>query len=297
MRVIALLFTLLLLQCKAPKQVSMQIPEFDRQGHRGCRGLMPENTIAAMLRAIDLGVTTLEMDAVITADREVILSHEPWMGWEISTSPDGRSLTAQEEKQFNIYRMDYATVRSWDVGLKPHPRFRQQARMAAYKPRLADVIDTVEAYLKKTGKAPVFYNIETKSDPAGDDLFHPRPEPFVDLLMDVINRKGIVHKVIIQSFDNRTLQVLHRKYPNLRTALLVEGFSKESMEAHLESLGYIPSIYSPEYNLVTPELVEACHRKGMKLIPWTVNDRNAIEKLKNIGVDGIITDYPNLFQP
>jgi glycerophosphoryl diester phosphodiesterase len=297
MRLFLALLALSLLQCRSPKTTAMQLPAFDKQGHRGCRGLMPENTIPAMLRAIDLGVTTLEMDAVITADGEVVLSHEPWMGWEISTSPDGRSFTAQEEKQYNIYRMDYATVKSWDVGLKPHPRFRQQARMAAYKPRLADVIDTVEAYLKKTGKAPVFYNIETKSDPAGDDLFHPRPEPFADMLMEVINRKGIINKVIIQSFDNRTLQVLHRKNPKLRTALLVEGFSKESMEAHLQALGYIPSIYSPEYNLVTPDLVKSCHHKGMKLIPWTVNDRSAMERLKNMGVDGIITDYPNLFQP
>jgi glycerophosphoryl diester phosphodiesterase len=297
MRLSVLFFTMLLLQCKASKEVSMQIPAFDKQGHRGCRGLMPENTIPAMLRAVDLGVTTLEMDAVITADGQVCLSHEPWMGWEISTSPEGRTFTAQEEKQYNIYRMEYATVRTWDVGLKPHPRFRQQARIAAYKPLLAEVIDTVEAYLKRTGKAPVFYNIETKSDPAGDDLFHPRPEPFADKLMEVIRKKGIAERVIIQSFDNRTLQVMHRKYPKVRTALLIEGFSKESMESHLQSLGFIPSIYSPEYNLVTPELVNACHGKGMKLIPWTVNDKQAIDKLRIMGVDGIITDYPNLFQP
>jgi glycerophosphoryl diester phosphodiesterase len=90
---------------------------------------------------------------------------------------------------------------------------------------------------------------------------------------------------------------MHRKYPKVRTALLVEGFSKESMESHLQSLGFTPSIYSPEYNLVTPELVNACHGKGMRLIPWTVNDKQAIDKLKSMGVDGIITDYPNLFQP
>jgi glycerophosphoryl diester phosphodiesterase len=219
------------------------------------------------------------------------------MGWEISTSPEGRTFTAQEEKQYNIYRMEYATVRSWDVGLKPHPRFRQQERIAAYKPLLAEVIDTVEAYLKRTGRPPVFYNIETKSDPAGDDLYHPRPEPFTDKLMEVISRKGIAERAIIQSFDNRTLQVMHRKYPKVRTALLVEGFSKESMESHLQSLGFTPSIYSPEFNLVTPELVNACHGKGMRLIPWTVNDKQAIDKLKSMGVDGIITDYPNLFQP
>jgi glycerophosphoryl diester phosphodiesterase len=258
---------------------------------------MPENTIPAMRHAMDLGVTTLEMDAVITADGEVVLSHEPWMGWEISTTPDGKTFTAREEKQYNIYRMTYAELARWDVGLKPHPRFKQQQKMAVQKPRLADLVDSVEAYARSKGIVPPFYNIETKSDSAGDDLYHPRPESFTDQLMAVVNRKGIADRTIIQSFDPRTLQVMHRKYPAVRTALLVEGFSKASMEEHLQALGFTPSIYSPEFNLVTPELVKACHDKGMKLIPWTVNDAANIARLKGMGVDGIISDYPNLFQP
>jgi glycerophosphoryl diester phosphodiesterase len=297
MRLVLALLALFLLQCRSPKHTAMQLPVFDKQGHRGCRGLMPENTIPAMRHAMDLGVTTLEMDAVITADGEVVLSHEPWMGWEISTTPDGKTFTAREEKQYNIYRMTYAELARWDVGLKPHPRFRQQQKMAVQKPRLADLVDSVEAYARRKGIAPPFYNIETKCDPAGDDLYHPRPEPFTDQLMAVVNRKGIADRTIIQSFDPRTLQVLHRKYPAVRTALLVEGFSKAPMEEHLRALGFTPSIYSPEFNLVTPELVKACHDKGMKLIPWTVNDAANIARLKGMGVDGIISDYPNLFQP
>ena len=297
MRVILGLLALCLLQCRSPKSSAMQVPAFDKQGHRGCRGLMPENTIPAMRKAIDLGVTTLEMDAVITADGEVVLSHEPWMGWEISTTPEGKTYTVREEKQYNIYRMTYAELSRWDVGLKPHPRFRQQQKMAVHKPRLADLIDSVEAYAREKDLPPLFYNIETKCDAAGDDLFHPKPEPFTDQLMAVINRKGIAARTIIQSFDPRTLQVMHRKYPAVRTALLVEGFSKASMEEHLNNLGFTPSIYSPEFNLVTPELVKACRDKGMKLIPWTVNDAGNIARLRAMGVDGIISDYPNLFQP
>jgi glycerophosphoryl diester phosphodiesterase len=219
------------------------------------------------------------------------------MGWEISTMPDGKTFTAREEKQYNIYRMTYAELARWDVGLKPHPRFRQQQKIAVQKPRLADLVDSVEAYARSKGIAPPFYNIETKSDPAGDDLYHPRPEPFTDQLMAVVNRKGIADRTIIQSFDPRTLQVMHRKYPSVRTALLVEGFSKAPMEEHLKVLGFTPSIYSPEFNLVTPELVKACRDKGMKLIPWTVNDAANIARLRGMGVDGIISDYPNLFQP
>lgn len=297
MRYTIVLVSFFLLQCSTPQKSTMQIPAFDRQGHRGCRGLMPENTIPAMLRAIDLGVTTLEMDVVITADGQVILSHEPFMSWEISTTPDGRTFTAKEEKQYNIYRMDYATVRTWDVGLKPHPRFRQQEKIAVSKPLLSELIDSVETYARRKGLPPLFYNIETKSDPAGDDIYHPQPGPFTDKLMAVIREKGISSRVIIQSFDRRTLQVVHQKYPGIRTALLVEGFSKEPLDEHLQQLGFTPSIYSPEFTLVNPALVAACHAKGMKLIPWTVNDRAAIDRLRTMGVDGIISDFPNLFTP
>jgi glycerophosphoryl diester phosphodiesterase len=270
-------------------------PIFDAQGHRGCRGLMPENTLPAMLHAIDLGVTTLEMDVVITADKQVVLSHEPFMSWEIATRPDGSSFTAQEEKQYNIYRMTYEEVRKWDVGMKAHPRFRQQQRMPATKPLLAELIDSVEAYISRKSLKPVQYNIETKSDPAGDGVYHPLPEEFTQLVMDVVLQKGIQQRVIIQSFDPRTLQVLHRKYPAIRSALLVEGYSKLSMDQHLAGLGFQPSIYSPEYSLVNEAMVKACKAKGMKLIPWTVNTPEAIRQLRTLGVDGIITDYPNLF--
>jgi glycerophosphoryl diester phosphodiesterase len=283
-------------QCHVPKKSAMFIPpSFDAQGHRGCRGLMPENTIPAMLHAIDLGVTTLEMDVVITADKQVVLSHEPFMSWEISTRPDGGQFTAQEEKQYNIYRMTYAELSKWDVGIKAHPRFKQQQRMAAVKPLLSSLIDSVEAYIKKNALKPVQYNIETKSDPAGDGVFHPLPEEFTQLVMEIVLQKGIQQRVIIQSFDLRTLQVLHKKYPEIRSALLVEGYSKLSMDQHLAELGFQPTIYSPEYSLVNEALVKACVAKGMKLIPWTVNTPEAIRHLKQLGVDGIITDYPNLF--
>jgi glycerophosphoryl diester phosphodiesterase len=108
---------------------------FDLQGHRGCRGLMPENTIPAMLKAIDLGVTTLEMDVVITKDNKVVVSHEPWMEKEITTKPDGSFInTTVESMEFNIYKMNYDEVVKYDVGMKPHPRFPNQQKMKVVKP-------------------------------------------------------------------------------------------------------------------------------------------------------------------
>jgi glycerophosphoryl diester phosphodiesterase len=283
------------LHCKPPQQ-SVMIPAFDQQGHRGCRGLMPENTIPAMIRALELGVHTLEMDAVISKDKKVVVSHEPFFGWEISTTPSGMSFTQKDEKQYNLYRMDYGEIRKWDVGLKPNPRFPGQQKMNAYKPLLEDLIDTVEQYLRIRKLPLVHYNIETKSMPSTDNVFHPEPEIFTDLLMEVIKRKNLESRTIIQSFDERTLQVMHKKYPSVRTALLVEGFNKKTAAENLQELGFTPSIYSPEFYLVTTELVDYCHAKGIKVIPWTVNDKKNMDRLKEMKTDGVITDYPDLFR-
>ena len=268
---------------------------FDKEGHRGCRGLMPENTIPAYFKAIDLGVTTLEMDAVITKDSQVIMSHEPFFNHEITTKPDGSYVLEAGEKLLNIYRMNYAETVQYEVGLKQHPRFPHQLKIKATKPLLSDVIDQVEAYAKANNKKPVQYNIETKCMPDGDEVFHPKPAPFVDLLMQVINSKGIAERVIVQSFDPRSLQYLHTKYPAVKTALLVEESDPKNFALQLKELGFIPTIYSPAYQLVTPLLVKQCHDTGVMIIPWTVNDTDTIRKLKLTGVDGIISDYPNLF--
>ncbi|HEX5668358.1 MAG TPA: glycerophosphodiester phosphodiesterase [Chitinophagaceae bacterium] len=268
---------------------------FDKQGHRGCRGLMPENTIPAMLRAIDLGVTTLEMDISVSRDKKAVVSHDPWFNSMISTTPEGKYINASEEKKYALYQMDYAEIRKWDVGLKPHPLYAKQQKMAAYKPLLDELIDSAELYAHRKGIKPLYYNIETKCSPAGDGIYHPGPEEFTDLVMEVIIRKKIVKRTIIQSFDERTLQVLHRKYPTVKTAYLIEGTEKNTVAQNIDKLGFRPDIYSPEYRLVTPELISYCHANGMKVIPWTVNDAGQIRKLQEMGVDGIISDYPDLF--
>jgi len=268
---------------------------FDKEGHRGCRGLMPENTIPAFLKAIDLNVTTLEMDAVITKDSQVIISHEPFFNHEITTKPNGDTVKENEERSLNIYQMNYAEVLTYDVGLKPHPRFPQQQKMHAVKPLLKDVIDSAEAYILLQKKPPVFYNIETKCSPDGDGIYHPKPAAFVELIMGVIKQKKIETRVIIQSFDIRSLQYVHEHYPSVNTSLLIEDSDKRPFAQQLKLLGFIPTIYSPDYSLITPLLVKQCHDTGIRLIPWTVDDKIEIEKLKNLGIDGIITDYPNFF--
>jgi glycerophosphoryl diester phosphodiesterase len=308
---LSFLFAVILFSCKTNKpqgkggvnpldnaydSLTMQ-KKLDKQGHRGARGLMPENTWPAMKLALDLGVTTLEMDAVITKDKKVILSHEPFMGHEITTKPDGSYVTEGEEKSLNIYQMTYEEVKKYDVGMKPHPRFPKQQKLNAVKPLLSDLFDSVRQYMMTRRRPFPYYNIETKCMPIGDDIYHPKPDEFTELLMAVIKEKYMEEQVIIQSFDFRSLQYLHKKYPAIKTAMLIEDFDKRTLEDQLKVLGFTPSIYSPHYSLVNEELIKKCHLRNIKVIPWTVNDKAAIDKLTAMGADGIITDYPDLFNP
>lgn len=276
-------------------QTSLKPNLFDKQGHRGCRGLFPENSIPGFLKAIDLGVNTLEMDVVISKDNQVLLSHEPFFNHEITTLPNGENVLESNEKELNIYKMPYSEIMKYDVGLKTHPRFPEQQKLKVYKPLLSAVIDSVEVYAIKNHKQALFYNIETKIQPQTDHLFHPEPKEFVDLLMAVILQKKIENRVIIQSFDVRSLQYLHQNYPTIKTALLVEAFDQKGLLKQIEDLGFKPTIYSPAQELVNSKLVEECHLNNIKLIPWTVNDLETIREFVAMGVDGIISDYPNLY--
>jgi glycerophosphoryl diester phosphodiesterase len=285
-----------LASCSSTKQNSSPVNsnQFDKQGHRGCRGLMPENTIPAMLKAIDLDVTTLEMDLGISKDKKVVVSHDPYFNDAITTPPSGQALSKAEAQKLLLYQMNYDSIKKYDVGLKPHPLYPQQQKLAVSKPLLYDLIDASETHAASKGKK-MLYNIEIKSTPAGDGKKHPPVEEFVDLAMAVINQKGIAGRVTIQSFDPRALQVMHRKHPGSSTALLIEDDDKRTLNEQLQQLGFTSSIYSPHFSLVNAELVKQCHDKNMKVIPWTVNNLEEMKRLIALGVDGIISDYPDLF--
>lgn len=252
---------------------------------------MPENSIPAMLHAVALGARTLELDCVISADGQVVVSHDVFMNADIMTNPDGSSFSKDYGKSLVLYKMTYEQIERYPEGVRPYPKFPEQARVVTYKPLLADLIDSVETYVKEHHLKPVYYNMETKSTPEGDDIYHPKPERFVTLLMDVIKSKGIASRVTIQSFDPRTLQVLHKMDAGMVTALLVEnmdGFTK-----NIERLGFTPTIYSPNYLLVNADLVKAAHDRKVAVLPWTVNEEKDMKAMADLGVDGIISDYPD----
>jgi glycerophosphoryl diester phosphodiesterase len=273
-----------------------KVSTIDYQAHRGGRGLMPENTIPAMLSVMDNDkVTTLEMDLAVTKDKQVVVSHDPILNPLITTKPDGTFIKGTELNQNIIYQMNYEQLQKFDVGLKPHPVFPQQKKLAVSIPTLNDLIDSVELKGAGMGKK-MWYNIEIKSVDGKDLIEHPVPDEFVALVVNLIMQKKVVERISIQSFDIRPLKVLHQKYPTVQTAYLVEGKNTADVKMKLDLLGFTPSIYSPEFKYVTKETVDYCHAHKMKIIPWTVNTKKEIDALIALGVDGLITDYPNLLK-
>ncbi|WP_158827459.1 glycerophosphodiester phosphodiesterase family protein [Mucilaginibacter lacusdianchii] len=294
--------------------------KLDVQAHRGGMALMPENTIPAMLNGVKIGAKTLELDVVISADGKVVVSHDPYMSAVFMTKPDGSYITKEEEKNLALYQMSYDSISRYKSGIKPHPMFPEQMKLVTRKPLLSDLIDSVEAYVKVNKLKPVYYNIETKCSPMGDGKYNPAPDVFVKTMMDVINQKGIKKRVMIQSFDVRTLQVLHKTEPKVKLSLLVSGkmqLSEEQLKKYglsakevadyfkqvnskkggldddLANLGFVPDIYSPYYSGVDAAMVKKAHDKKMQIIPWTVDKEEDMTTLNQLGVDGIISNCPD----
>ena len=268
------------------------IKAIDLQGHRGARGLVPENTIPSHLRALELGVTTLEMDVAINAEDHVVLSHEPWMSATICSHPDGRRVKRAEEKNLRIYAMSDKEVAGFDCGSRGHPDFPRQRAMPLSKPLLDEVFQTVAKQSSASGQTALRFNIEIKSRPDGDGIFHPEVGEFASILYAVLKSHDVLEQTTVQSFDPRALEVMHSIDPQVSTALLISD--SRDFEKNLALLSYVPEIYSPDYTLVDKELIRAAHARNIQVIPWTVNDADSMRELLAWGVDGLITDYPDL---
>jgi len=284
-----LLSLLLLLTLGTVATVAQPKPEI--HGHRGCRGLMPENTIPAFLKAIDEGAVWLELDVVISRDNQVVISHEHYMNFAICLDSTGNPIQKDQQTGFNIYQMTMDQIRKFDCGSLTYPNFPEQVKMKATKPLFTEMIDAVENYVKQHNLPPVGYNIEIKCSPEGDNIFHPEPARMVDLVMAVIKEKGIADRSFIQSFDIRPLQYMHSVQPDMRTGLLIQNV--KTMQQNLKDLGYTPTYYNPYHILITKKLIRKLHKNGIRICAWTVNKEKDIRKMIGLGVDGIITDYPN----
>ena len=260
-------------------------------GHRGCRGLLPENTLAAFLKAAELGCDWIELDVVITADSQVLVSHEPWMEHRICRTPLGDSITEQQAHGFNIFRMTLAGAQGFDCGSAHHPDFPDQENSKQHKPTLREVVDAIDEQAMEDGSMGTGYNIEIKSDPLLYDTYQPRPERFAELVLAQIDSLGISGRAIIQSFDPAVLEAVHRIDENMPVALLVDN--SDGLEANLKRISFTPTHYSPAFELVDKDLVKDLDERDIELLVWTVNDKGDIKRMLKLGVGGIITDYPD----
>lgn len=288
---LALLFTSCM---NTMKQELYKTPKFDWQGHRGCRGLLPENTLPAFIKAIDLGVNTLEMDVAVSKDNKIIVSHEPWMSSKICTDPDFVPVSEELEKKYKLYGMSAAMISIFDCGRRGNPRFPQQQALETHKPSLLEVFAHCEDHILSKGKNMIAYNIEVKSKPEWDSIYTPTPDVFADLLVAEIKNSGIeISRFTIQSFDMRILRHMHKNHPQFTLALLIEH-PYEHLSSLIDSLGFQPPILSPYYQLLNKKKIGEAHKRGMRVVPWTVNEAEDIKKLIDWKIDGIITDYPNM---
>lgn len=283
-----MLTALTFLACKTTENRPVKVPTgFDWQGHRGSRGLLPENSIPAFLKALEFPtLTTLELDLAISADKQLIVSHEPWFNPAICLQPDGLAISGNDAEKFLIFQLTAAEIRNFDCGSIGNPRFPDQQKVKTYKPTLREVVEAVRPI-----RPNIRWNIEIKSQAAWDGLRHPPVDEFVRLVVEEVRALGIEKLTTVQSFDVRALNSLHRQAPDLQTAFLIENLN--SFESNLARLNYVPEIYSPYYLMVNKKLVESCRKRNMKLVPWTVNDVKSMRRLIRLGVDGIITDYPD----
>jgi glycerophosphoryl diester phosphodiesterase len=291
--------------------VAAQAAAFDLQGHRGARGLAPENTLPAFARALSIGVTTLELDVGVTQDGVAVVSHERTLNPDLTRDADGHWLAARGPA---IHALTFAELERYDVGrAKPGSRHAQRFPDqrpvdGARIPRLADVF----ALAARAGNRTVRFNIETKIDPAHPAETLP-PQPFAHALIAEVRKAGLADRVTVQSFDWRTLQAVQREAPEIATVYLSarQGWldnvgagstlgSPWTAGFRYSQYGSVPRmvqaaggrLWSPYFGDLDAAQLKEAHALGLAVIVWTVNDPASIAAMMDLGVDGIISDYP-----
>lgn len=263
------------------------------QGHRGCRGLLPENTVEAFIHATRMGVSTLELDIVLTGDGQVLVSHEPFMSAEICLAPRGNPISEETQTDYNIFRMTADSVRQYDCGTKGNGRFPEQKPIeGAYKPLLSSVVEQVRSTCRDEGIEVPFFNIEIKSNPEWVGHFHPTAKEYVSIFLRQFKYLDMDGLTTIQSFDPQIINALSEEGYALKLVYL----SEETQKPHIEKLAELrqkPHGYSVHYKLVTSELLRYCDENDIHLSVWTVNEVSDMEHMLDMGVRNIITDYPD----
>lgn len=271
---------LLVLFCCAP----LEAGSIAVHGHRGSRGTVPENTLPAFEAALMAEADVLEMDLGVTKDGVLVVSHEPKVTPERCLGPEGEKLA----QPLPIRSLTLAELKKYDCGTLLNPKFPQQLPVPGARiPTLDEVFTMVKASAHE--KAPkVDFNIETKIFPSEPELTPP-PAEFAGLVAEVVKKHGLEKRVIVQSFDVRTLKELKKLAPAIRTAQLTYEELVDIVPALKSAKA---DIWSPNYKWLTPEAVKEAQEAGIKVAPWTINTAKEWDAAIAAGVDAIITDYP-----
>lgn len=253
-------------------------------GHRGCRGLMPENSIESFQKAIDLGVDGIELDVVVNKDKQLVISHEPY--FKRSFCMDSQGIEITKEKSWNIYEMTQAEINLFDCGTKIHPNFSNQVKLRTHKPLLQELFTTVDL-------ARTMILFEIKSNPSEYEKSQPLPNEFVKLIASEIENFNYRENIIFMSFDKRILEEIHLQLPSYKCIYLTYlPFVKA--KKFLNQLTFKPYGLGMYYKTISRMDSRCLHENNMLLYAWTVNKTKIKTKLIRKKVDGIITDYPNV---
>ena len=264
----------------------------DVQAHRGGAGLMSENTVEAVKRALDLGVNTLELDLQVSKDGLIVVSHDPYLHYRYAIRPDGSYVEKDDTKEY-IYKMPYSEIAKYDVGSRPSEVWPDKECVKAVMPLANDLIDFVEKYTEEKGLSPVRYNIEIKSkDAAGEGQNWPTYDRFVTECCKFLHSKQLDDRLVVQSFDVRALNYLHEKYPEMNVSYLVDEDAPD-FDTYMGYLKFTPQWLSPHHSITDEALVQKCREKGIKIVPWTVDEPEDIKRILDLGVDAIISNYPD----
>lgn len=258
-------------------------------GHRGSRGLEPENTVRSFQKAIALGARGLEMDLFISKDGQVVVTHEPSISAHLCTRPSGEPIAEQDRHRLKIYDLLLEEIKPYDCGSKPNPDFPHQENTEAHIPLLEEVIHQIKLFAGKDEES-IWYFIEFKSDATTDNINHPEPRFFVKSTLEVLEEQGVLDQVILLSFDKRCLQEAKRQRPEIKTGMSFE--KPERLQEELDTLGFLPDVLCPLHRNLNADLMQFAREHGLEVVPWTVNNERDIRKMIAWEVDGIITDFP-----
>ena len=252
-------------------------------GHRGCRGIMPENTVAGFQKAIEDGSDGIEWDVVVNGEGKLVVSHEPYFHKDFCLDPEANEIT--DEKLYNIYKMSQAKIATFDCGSKVHKNFPEQKKIFTTKPLLKEVVEQLQS--RTRGKLILF---EIKSDEPEYGISQPYPEAYVDLILKEVALYKLPN-VVYMSFDKNIIEELHKKAPELRLAYLTY-LPKKSAKGYLKKLSFTPFAIGMYHLTINKRKLKQLRSKEVSVYAWTVNDTKDAHKMMGLGIDAIITDYP-----